>query len=89
VILGKLNLTQFDFAWYSPEFPPPLNPWNPKLWPGASSSGSGVATAAGLCFGSIGTDTAGSIRSPRRGLRNRRTQADVGPRQQAWSISAW
>jgi amidase len=64
VILGKLNLTEFAVAWYSPEFPPPLNPWNPKLWPGGSSSGSGVATAAGLCFGSIGTDTGGSIRFP-------------------------
>lgn len=64
VLLGKLNLTEFAVAWYSPEFPPPLNPWNPKLWPGGSSSGSGVATAAGLCFGSIGTDTGGSIRFP-------------------------
>jgi amidase len=64
VILGKLNLTEFAVAWYSREFPPPLNPWNPRLWPGGSSSGSGVATAAGLCFGSIGTDTGGSIRFP-------------------------
>jgi amidase len=29
-----------------------------------SSSGSGVATAAGLCFAAIGTDTGGSIRFP-------------------------
>lgn len=29
-----------------------------------SSSGSGVATAAGLCYGSLGTDTGGSIRFP-------------------------
>ncbi len=64
VLLGKLNLTEFAVAWYSPEFPPPLNPWNSSVWPGASSSGSGVATAAGLCFGSIGTDTGGSIRFP-------------------------
>ena len=33
-------------------------------WSGASSSGSGVATAAGLCFGSLGSDTGGSIRFP-------------------------
>ena len=32
--------------------------------PGGSSSGSGVAAAAGLCFGAIGSDTAGSIRIP-------------------------
>ena len=29
-----------------------------------SSSGSGVATAAGLCYAAIGTDTGGSIRYP-------------------------
>ena len=43
---------------------PPLNPWHRDHWSGASSSGSGVATAAGLCFGSLGTDTGGSIRFP-------------------------
>ena len=41
-----------------------MNPRNPLLWPGASSSGSGVATAAGLCYAAIGTDTGGSIRFP-------------------------
>jgi amidase len=34
------------------------------LWTGASSSGSGAATAAGLCYGSLGSDTGGSIRFP-------------------------
>jgi amidase len=42
----------------------PVNPWNADYWPGGSSSGSGVATAAGLCFASIGTDAGGSIRFP-------------------------
>ena len=51
-------------AWYHPELPVPQNPWGTSLWPGASSSGSGVATAAGLCFASLGTDTGGSIRFP-------------------------
>jgi amidase len=64
VLLGKLNLTEFAVAWYHPEMPTPLNPWDTSLWPGASSSGSGIATAAGLCFASIGTDTGGSIRFP-------------------------
>ena len=64
VMLGKLNLTEFAVAWYHPEMPTPLSPWGADLWPGASSSGSGVATAAGLCFASIGTDTGGSIRFP-------------------------
>jgi amidase len=64
IIVGKLNLTEFAVAWYHPELPAPLNPWGRALWPGASSSGSGVATAAGLCFGSLGSDTGGSIRFP-------------------------
>ena len=64
VILGKLNLTEGAMAGYNPEFQIPLNPWNTGRWSGASSSGSGVATAAGLCFGSLGSDTGGSIRLP-------------------------
>src|SRR5229473_555505 len=64
VLLGKLHLTEFAMAWYHPEIPAPLNPWDSSLWPGASSSGSGAATAAGLCYASIGTDTGGSIRFP-------------------------
>ncbi len=64
VLLGNLNLTEGAMGGYSPEFDIPLNPWNTERWSGASSSGSGVATAAGLCFGSLGSDTGGSIRFP-------------------------
>jgi len=64
VILGKLQQTEGAFADHHPEVPAPVNPWGRQLWPGVSSSGSGVATAAGLCFGSLGTDTGGSIRFP-------------------------
>jgi amidase len=64
VMLGKLHMTEFAVGWYHPEIPGPVNPWGSDFWPGASSSGSGVATAAGLCFGSIGSDTGGSIRLP-------------------------
>jgi amidase len=64
VLLGKLNLTEGAMAGYHPDFDVPLNPWAANRWPGISSSGSGVATAAGLCFGAIGTDTGGSIRFP-------------------------
>src|SRR5258706_3335509 len=49
---------------YNPAFSVPSNPWREDVWTGTSSSGSGVATAAGLCYGSIGTDTGGSIRFP-------------------------
>ena len=55
VLLGKLNLTEGAMGGYNPEFDIPKNPWNPERWAGASSSGSGVATAAGLCFGSLGS----------------------------------
>jgi len=64
VILGKLQQTEGALGLHHPDIDPPVNPWNPDLWTGVSSSGSGVATAAGLCYGAIGTDTGGSIRLP-------------------------
>lgn len=64
VILGKLQMTEGAYADHHPSVVPPVNPWGAAHWPGASSSGSGVATAAGLCYGSLGTDTGGSIRFP-------------------------
>jgi amidase len=64
VILGKLQLTEGAYADHHPAITPPKNPWNAEYWSGASSSGSGVATAAGLCYGSLGSDTGGSIRFP-------------------------
>ena len=64
-ILGNLKLTEGAHAEHRPPvFEAPINPWNAELWSGASSSGSGVATAAGLCYGALGTDTGGSIRLP-------------------------
>ena len=64
VLLGKLQLTEGAFGAHHPDIVRPINPWNAAAWTGVSSSGSGVATAAGLCFGSLGTDTGGSIRFP-------------------------
>ena len=64
VLLGKLQMTEGAFADHHPTIAPPINPWHADHWSGASSSGSGVATAAGLCFGSLGSDTGGSIRFP-------------------------
>jgi len=64
VILGHLHLHEGAFAEHHPALPKCLNPWNADYWPGGSSSGSGAATAAGLCFASLGTDTGGSIRFP-------------------------
>ncbi|MEQ9642247.1 MAG: amidase [Alphaproteobacteria bacterium] len=64
--LGGLNQTEFAVG--------PLghnvhhghihNPWNPDHCPGGSSSGSGAATAAGIVFGALGSDTGGSVRLP-------------------------
>lgn len=64
VILGKVQLTEGALTTHHPDIDPPVNPWHPDHWTGVSSSGSGVAPAAGLCYAAIGTDTGGSIRYP-------------------------
>ncbi|HTK96760.1 MAG TPA: amidase [Pseudomonadales bacterium] len=64
VIIGKVKLTEGAFSDHHPEVDPPRNVWDPAVWPGVSSSGSGVAVGAGLAYGAIGTDTGGSIRFP-------------------------
>lgn len=66
VLLGKLNMHEFAYGGTSAVtyFGPVHNPWNPKLTPGGSSGGPGAAVAADMCFASVGTDTAGSIRIP-------------------------
>jgi aspartyl-tRNA(Asn)/glutamyl-tRNA(Gln) amidotransferase subunit A len=66
VLLGKTNLHEFALGGTSAVsyFGPVHNPWALDRIPGGSSGGSGAATAAGLCFGSLGTDTAGSVRIP-------------------------
>lgn len=66
VLLGKLAMHEFAFGGPGPDqaFPPARNPWNTDHIPGGSSSGSGAALAAGLCHGSLGSDTGGSIRGP-------------------------
>lgn len=64
VMLGKLATAEGIFVGHHKDYGTPRNPRDPSRWAGASSSGSGVATAAGLCFGSLGTDTGGSIRVP-------------------------
>jgi amidase len=64
VLLGKLQLTEGALVEHHPDVRVPVNPWHDQAWSGASSSGSGVATAAGLCYASLGSDTGGSIRFP-------------------------
>ena len=65
VLVGKLNMTEFAMGG-TQDFPfgQPRNPWNLAHDPGGSSSGSGIATAAGLAGFTLGEDTGGSVRSP-------------------------
>jgi aspartyl-tRNA(Asn)/glutamyl-tRNA(Gln) amidotransferase subunit A len=66
VLLGKANLHEFAYGVTSnnPHFGAVRNPWDLNRIPGGSSGGSTAAVAAGLCYGSIGSDTGGSIRIP-------------------------
>lgn len=66
IVLGKLNTHEFAFGAQttSPHFGPAHNPWALDRICGGSSGGSGAATAADLAAGTLGTDTAGSIRIP-------------------------
>lgn len=66
VILGKLNTHEFAYGatTTSPHFGPARNPHDPERICGGSSGGSGCAAAADLAAGTLGTDTAGSIRIP-------------------------
>ena len=64
ILLGKLNMSEGAMPGYHANFEIPVNPWDAALWPGSSSSGSGVATAAGLSFATLGSDTGGSITFP-------------------------
>ncbi len=66
VFLGKLSTWEFAIGGPSDDlpWPPARNPWNTAHDPAGSSSGSAAAVAAGLCLGTLGSDTGGSIRSP-------------------------
>lgn len=66
ILLGKTNLHEFALGGSSSVsyFGPVHNPWALDRISGGSSGGSASATAASLCLGSLGTDTAGSVRIP-------------------------
>ncbi len=68
VPLGKTQMVEFAFGTWgtNPRLGMPWNPWDlaAQRVPGGSSSGSGVAVAAGLAPAAIGSDTGGSVRIP-------------------------
>lgn len=64
VIIGKLRMSEAALTDHGVGLPVPLNPWHPDTWVGTSSSGSAAATAAGLCYAALASDTGGSIRGP-------------------------
>jgi aspartyl-tRNA(Asn)/glutamyl-tRNA(Gln) amidotransferase subunit A len=66
IVLGKLNLHEFALGCTGDVsyFGPCRNPWALDRVTGGSSSGSGAAVVADLCYAALGTDTGGSIRVP-------------------------
>jgi len=66
VVLGKSTTSEFAIGLPDSEkgFLIPRNPWNVDHTPAGSSSGTGIAVAAGLALGGLGTDTGGSVRGP-------------------------
>ena len=66
VLVGKTHMHEFAYGGTSviSHFGAVHNPWNPDYIAGGSSGGSAAAVAAHMCYGSIGSDTGGSIRQP-------------------------
>jgi aspartyl-tRNA(Asn)/glutamyl-tRNA(Gln) amidotransferase subunit A len=66
VIVGKTVTSEFACGAPDPDngFPMPKNPWNLEHSAAGSSAGTGIAVAAGLVLGGLGTDTGGSVRGP-------------------------
>ena len=64
IVVAKTTMTEFAGTAHHPALPTPVNPYDSGRSPAGSSSGSGVAVAAGLLPAALGSDTVASIRLP-------------------------
>ena len=93
VILGKTKTVEFALGatGVNEARGTPWNPWDSSIQriPGGSSSGSAVATAAGLCAFALGTDTGGSVRIPAcfTGLFGHKTTVGLWPTDGVFQLS--
>jgi len=66
ILLGKTNVPPLsaDYRADNPIFGRTNNPWNLQRTPGGSTGGGAAAVAAGLSVFDVGSDLAGSVRTP-------------------------
>lgn len=68
ILVGKLATWEYGTGnggeYFDLPFPPARNPWDTARFTGGSSTGAGVAVAAGLAMFTLGSDTTGSVRIP-------------------------
>jgi amidase len=90
-IVGKTNLTELAYggSGINRWFGTPVNPLDPGLVPGGSSSGSAVAVADGDADIAYGSDTAGSVRIPAAfcGMTGLKTTHGRIPLQGVWPLA--
>jgi amidase len=91
VIVGKTNLNELAYgaSGVNEHFGTPVNPLDPALMPGGSSSGSAVAVADGDADIAYGSDTGGSIRVPAAycGIAGLKTTHGRIPLDGVWPLS--